>query len=81
MSEFNEDRAALLPLIEALDASPRALQRDLVRGESGTGDWAICGSLGHIYPDGAGYLRERIRQALDERQASARLVPRYSGRG
>jgi hypothetical protein len=51
-----DDRASLLALIAALDASPRALQRDLVRGEGRTGDWAICGTLGHIYPDGTGFL-------------------------
>jgi hypothetical protein len=56
MPEFNEDRAALLPLIHALDASPLALKRDLVRDEGRTDDWTIHGTFGHIYPDGAGYL-------------------------
>ena len=53
---MSDDRAALLPLIAALDASPLALQRDLVRGEGPAGDWAIYGTLGHIYADVDGFL-------------------------
>lgn len=56
MNHEHDARAALLALIAALDASPRALQRDLVRGEGRAGDWATYGKLGHIYPDGSGYL-------------------------
>ena len=56
MSIETADRAPLLKLIAALDASPRTLQRDLVRGEGRTGDWAIFGTLGNVYPDGAGFL-------------------------
>jgi hypothetical protein len=59
MTEFKlnrDDRASLLALLAALDASPRALQRDLSRGEGRNGDWGIRGKLGHIYADGSGYL-------------------------
>ena len=69
MTDFTTDRALLLPLITALDASPLALKRDLVRGEGRTGDWGIFGQLGHIYPDGDGFLlyvsTEEIRPALE----------------
>ena len=52
-----DDRACLKALLSALDASETTLQRDpALRGEDNTGDWAIYGSHGHIYPDGAGYL-------------------------
>jgi hypothetical protein len=51
-----DDRANLLALLAALDASPLALQRDLSRGEGRKGDWGIRGKLGHIYADGADYL-------------------------
>jgi len=44
------DRASLLALVAALDASPLALRRDEC------GDWRILGKLGHVYADGAGYL-------------------------
>jgi hypothetical protein len=50
------DRERLLALLNALDSSETTLRRDLVRGEGRTGDWAIYGTLGHVYPDGAGYL-------------------------
>jgi hypothetical protein len=53
---MTDDRAQLERLVTALDASPLALQRDNVRGEGRIGDLAIHGTLGHIYPDGAGYL-------------------------
>jgi hypothetical protein len=45
-----DDRASLLALLDALDASPRALCRD------DCGDWQISGKSGQIYPDGNGYL-------------------------
>jgi hypothetical protein len=41
-----DDRASLLALMTALDASPRALQRDLSRGEGRNGDRGIHGKLG-----------------------------------
>ena len=48
--EFQMSRIHLQNLLSALDASPRALQRDLC------GDWQIAGRSGHIFGDGAGYL-------------------------
>ena len=44
------DRASLLALVAALDASPRALCRDAC------GDWQISGKQGCIYADGNGWL-------------------------
>jgi hypothetical protein len=44
------DRASLLALLAALDASRRALCRDAC------GDWQIRGKDGHIYPSGDGYV-------------------------
>jgi hypothetical protein len=64
-----DDRACLQALLIALDASPRALQRDLCRREGRVGDWAICGRLGHVYPHGQGYL---LCVLADERDQSAR---------
>jgi hypothetical protein len=55
-------RAALI----ALDASPVSLKRDPVRGEGRTGDWAIYGRRGHIYPDGTGYLLCVVADELDQ---------------
>ena len=53
---MTDHRAQLERLVVALDASPLALQRDEIRGEGRTGDWGIFGRLGHVYPDGAGFL-------------------------
>jgi hypothetical protein len=50
------DYARLEALLEALDASPRALRREQYRGSNERGDYAINGKSGHIYADGAGYL-------------------------
>jgi hypothetical protein len=44
------DRASLLALVAALDASPRALCRDAC------GDWQIGGKQGCVYADGDGWL-------------------------
>ncbi len=44
------DRANLVALLNALDASHRSLGRDQC------GDWAIVGKAGHIYVDGLGFL-------------------------
>jgi hypothetical protein len=47
----------LKALLSALGASETTLQRDPpIRDQDDTGDWAIYGSHGHIYPDGDGYL-------------------------
>jgi hypothetical protein len=51
------ERAHLESLLNALDASPRALRRD------GCGDWMIRGKHGHILADSKGYL---ITVATDE---------------
>jgi hypothetical protein len=56
-----DDRASLLALIAALDASPVALHREPLdgRNKSDGGEpppYAIFGTSGHIYADGAGYL-------------------------
>jgi hypothetical protein len=48
--------ASLRAVLIALDASPVSLKRDSIRGEGRTGDLAIYGRRGHIYPDGDGYL-------------------------
>ena len=56
LSPERDDRASLKALLAALDASETTLRRDLVRGEGRAGNWAICGKLGHVYPDGDGYL-------------------------
>jgi hypothetical protein len=45
-----DDRASLLALLAALDASPRSLCRDLC------GDWQISGKQGHVYADGESWL-------------------------
>jgi hypothetical protein len=65
-----DDRASLKVLLTALDASEIALRRDLVRGGGRSGDWSIRGRLGHVYPDGDGYLVCVV--ADDERDQSAR---------
>jgi hypothetical protein len=65
------DRASLKALLAAIDASEVALRRDLVRGEGRSGDWSICGRLGHVYPDGDGWLLLCV-VANDEREQSAR---------
>jgi hypothetical protein len=65
-----DDRASLKTLLEALEASDTTLKRDMVRGEGRSGDWAIYGKLGHIYPDGDGYLLCVVSE--DERDQSAR---------
>jgi hypothetical protein len=65
-----DDRASLKILLAALDASETMLRRDLVRGEGRSGDWSIRGRLGHVYPDGDGYLVCVV--ADDEREQSAR---------
>ena len=65
-----DERASLKALLAALDASETTLRRDLVRGEGRAGNWAICGKLGHVYPDGDGYLLCVV--ADDERDRSAR---------
>jgi hypothetical protein len=52
-----DERASLKALLAALDASERALRRDPpIRGQDDTGGWSIRGRLGHIHPDGTGYL-------------------------
>ena len=61
-----DDRASLTALLVALDASPVSLKRDPVRGEGRTGDWAIYGRLGHIYPDGDGYLLCVVSDELNQ---------------
>jgi hypothetical protein len=43
-------------LIDALDASPTTMTRDVHRGLGRVGDYAIRGRYGHIYSDGDGYL-------------------------
>ena len=70
LSPERDDRASLKALLAALDASETTLRRDLVRGEGRAGNWAICGKLGHVYPDGDGYLLCVV--ADDERNRSAR---------
>jgi hypothetical protein len=65
-----DERASLKILLAALDASETMLRRDLVRGEGRSGDWSIRGRLGHVYPDGDGYLVCVV--ADDEREQSAR---------
>jgi hypothetical protein len=45
-----DDRASLIALLIALDASPRSLRRDEC------GDYAIEGKQGHVYTNGPGYL-------------------------
>lgn len=50
------ERVHLETLLTALDASPKALQRDLIRGEGRKGDLVIRGKLGHVYADGPGFL-------------------------
>ena len=44
------ERANLESLLNALDASPRALRCDEC------GDWQISGKQGHVYADGDGWL-------------------------
>jgi hypothetical protein len=65
-----DERASLQLLLAALDASEVALRRDLVRGEGRSGDRAIYGRIGHVCPDGEGYLLCVV--ADDEREQSAR---------
>jgi hypothetical protein len=48
------DRERLVALLEALDASPRCLERPVCRGW--VGDWQITGKHGHATTDGTGYL-------------------------
>ena len=55
------DRDRLIAMLTALDASPVALRRPVCRGW--VGDWQITGKLGHIIPDGPGFL---IYVATDE---------------
>jgi hypothetical protein len=65
-----DERASLKALLAALDASERALRRDPpIRGQDDTGGWSIRGRLGHIHPDGTGYL---LCVVSDERDQSAR---------
>jgi hypothetical protein len=45
-----------LCFFHGLDASETTLQLDVVRSEGRTGDWAVYGKHGHVYPDSAGYL-------------------------
>jgi hypothetical protein len=47
---IDDDRASLLSLVAALDASPRALRRHEC------GDWQVTSKHGHVYVDGDGYL-------------------------
>jgi hypothetical protein len=44
------ERSKLETLLNALDASPRALRKD------GCGDWTIRGKTGQIFADGDGWL-------------------------
>jgi hypothetical protein len=46
---MTELRAALLSLLEALDASPTTLRRDEC------GDWRIIGKTGHVYAVAGGF--------------------------
>jgi hypothetical protein len=62
------ERARLKALLDALDASPRALGRDQC------GDWMIRGSAGHIFANKAGFL---LYVATDE---SARRWSNIKGR-
>ena len=78
LSAVEDDRASLKLLLAALDASELALKRDMIRGEGRKGDWAIYGTLGHIYRDGAGYLLCVV--ADDERDQSARRWTNVKGR-
>jgi hypothetical protein len=48
------DRDQLETMVQALDASPRALHRPICRGWAG--DYQISGKRGHILPDGDGFL-------------------------
>jgi hypothetical protein len=78
LSAVEDDRASLKLLLAALDASELALKRDMIRGEGRKGDWAIYGTLGHIYRDGAGYLLCVV--ADDERDQSVRRWTNVKGR-
>jgi hypothetical protein len=48
------DRERLVALLNALDASPRCLERPVCR--DWVGDWQITGKHGHAMTDGDGYL-------------------------
>ena len=48
------DRERLVALLNALDASPRCLERPNCRGW--IGDWQITGKHGHAMTDGTVYL-------------------------
>jgi hypothetical protein len=73
-----DDRASLKALLVALDASETRLQRDPpIRKHGNTGDWAIYGTLGRIYPDGDGYLlyvttEEKVGANYIDRKPSSR---------
>jgi hypothetical protein len=70
VSYHADDRVRLQAMLAALDASSVALQRDLNRSEGRKGDIGIHGRLGHIYPDGTGFLL--CVNAKDERDQSLR---------
>lgn len=60
------DRERLVALLEALDASPRCLERPVCRGW--TGDWQITGKHGHVLADGNSvliYVTTPERDVLD----------------
>jgi hypothetical protein len=59
-----DDRAHLVTILDALDASPRTLKRPVVRGW--VGDWQITGKHGHILADGAGFLLYATTPERDE---------------
>lgn len=51
---MTNDREPLVALLDALDASPRCLERPNCRGW--VGDWQITGKHGHAMTHGTGYL-------------------------
>jgi hypothetical protein len=62
------ERAHLEALLNAIDATPRALRRDAC------GDWHIGGKHGHILADGKGYPdRDRDRMSCKTKASPLRV--------
>ena len=57
------DKAKLLPFLEALDASPKALHRPVCRGW--VGDWQISGKTGHVLAGGSAFLLYATTPEID----------------